>query len=104
MDCVGLVLLALEAAGVRLNVVQDYPLRPNRVEEAERRLGQLGLLRVDGRDVRPGDIVLTEPQAALLHFVVATGDGVVEAHAGLRRVVERPWRPDEAIVSIWSVA
>jgi cell wall-associated NlpC family hydrolase len=104
VDCVGLVLVALARAGRPLAVEQSYPRRFHARGEAEARLLALGFRAIDAAEQRPGDIVLTEPVPGQLHFGIMTATGMVEAHAGLRRVVERPLRADERILSIWRVA
>ncbi len=108
VDCAGLVILALAEAGCPLRVEprseQIYALRLPAREEVEARLGALGLEAIAAGAARPGDIVLTEPAPGRLHFGIVTAVGVVEAHAGLRRVVERPWHANERILSFWRVA
>ncbi len=101
VDCVGLVFLALEGAGLGVPFEPTHGMRFQAPEAAEVRLRRLGLRAVAPAGRQPGDIILCEPAPGQLHFAIATAAGVIEAHAGLRRVVERPWRPDERIRSVW---
>lgn len=101
VDCVGLVLLAMAQAGRELRLEQTYRLRFNARADAEARLREFGFVPVRPADRQIGDIVLAEQAPGQLHFGIVTRAGLVEAHAALRRVVERPWRADDNIVSIW---
>lgn len=101
VDCVGLVLVSLARAGCALSVEQSYPMRFHQQDEAEARLRALGFRGIGPADKGPGDIILFGPTLRQLHFGIVTTSGVVEAHAGLRRVVERPWRTDDRVLSVW---
>ncbi len=50
-----------------------------------------------------GDLLLTFPATRQAHLAVRTEKGFVEANAGLRRVVERPWQSGEGWHSAWRV-
>lgn len=96
IDCVGLAAAALDIGPVPTG----YALRGGSAETAERMLAGAGLVRAAG-GTRPGDVLLIEAGPAQLHLAVATGDGIVHADAGLRRVAERPGAPPGRIVSRW---
>jgi hypothetical protein len=48
-----------------------------------------------------GDVVLMATGPGQLHFGVWTGEGLVHADAGLRRVVERPGVPPWPVLGMW---
>jgi murein DD-endopeptidase / murein LD-carboxypeptidase len=48
-----------------------------------------------------GDILLLRPTSVQLHLGLWTGDSLIHAHAGARRVVETPGRVDTPILGIW---
>lgn len=96
IDCVGLVARATGRAGVT-----GYPLRGVAAARAERELAAAGFARV--ADMRAGDVLLLLSGPAQLHLGIRTADGFVHAHAGLRRVVETPGRPD-GVLSAWRAA
>jgi len=92
LDCVGLALLALRAAGASPAVPSGYALRSGDEDGVRSAIAAAGLM--PARDVRPGDLLLMRAGPGQLHFAIETGDGIVHADAMLRRVVERrapPW-------------
>ena len=48
-----------------------------------------------------GDLLLIAAGPGQLHLAVWTGAGIVQAHAGLRRVVETPGWPGEAVAGVF---
>jgi hypothetical protein len=62
---------------------------------------RLGLRQVSLRNAGAGDILMQAPATLLLHLAVRVSGGLVEAHAGLRRVVVRPIAGDENWDSAW---
>jgi hypothetical protein len=64
-------------------------------------LVRLGLQQISIRDAAAGDILMQVPATLQLHLAVRVSDGLVEAHAGLRRVVVRPFAGDETWDSAW---
>jgi len=95
LDCVG---LAAVAAGVKA-VRSDYSLRGNHRGELERELRGLGFYLAE--EAAMGDILLFDAGPAQVHLGVLTGEGVVHADAGLRKVVERPLPFAWSLLSIW---
>jgi cell wall-associated NlpC family hydrolase len=85
LDCVGVVAVALAAAGIRIDVPNDYRMRRGRVPDF---VPPDDVVPCDG--ARAGDVLMCRVSAAQLHLAVRTGRGVVHADAMLRRVVERP--------------
>lgn len=86
LDCVGLVVVAHDLPGDAIR--RDYALRG-----VERAAVEAGLApwfrRVARTQAAPGDVVLIEVAAGVLHLGIASGDGVI--HADVRYgVVERP--------------
>lgn len=87
LDCVGVIVAAYAAVGVRIAAPDDYPLRGWSATRASAwldRCGQRGALF-------PGGVVLIAQPAAQIHLGLWSGDSVIHAHAGLRRVVRTPW-------------
>lgn len=90
LDCVGLVLASLEAAGRPLDFPADYGLRNTDISPLLA-LGEQDEVRQGCLPFTPGDIVLVCPGPAQYHLLVALGPAsFVHAHASLRRVVETP--------------
>ncbi len=98
LDCVGLVLFALGPDVARAR--PTYALSGERsADRAESGLRALGGEQVDRSSM--GDIVLFEPVASQAHLAVASENGIIQAHLGVRRVVEGPADPAWAVRSIW---
>ena len=101
LDCVGLVLAALTAGGRVLECTRDYCLRDEGLgTRAEAGLVAFGGVRVAGV-AWPGDVLLFEPTPGAAHLAIASGDGAVQAHLGVGRVVEGPIDPALRLRSIW---
>lgn len=97
-DCLGLVLLVGQTAGLRIDVA-PLPLRGLTVAHGMSLLRAVGCRPVDV--AAAGDLLLGTPATLQLHLAVRVQGGIVEADAGLRRVVLRPLRADERWHSIW---
>lgn len=95
LDCIGLVVAALAAEGVR----RDYPLRSGDLPTLERELEASGLERGDAWQA--GDVLVMRPAPAQLHLGIWTGSSLVHADAALRRVVERPGAPPWTVMGCW---
>jgi cell wall-associated NlpC family hydrolase len=90
LDCVGLVLECLEAAGRPLAVPASYRLRNTDIASLLQ-FGERDGVSTADLPLQPGDILLVSPGPAQHHLLVALGpDSFVHAHAALRRVVETP--------------
>lgn len=89
LDCVGLVLAALEVVGRRVRV-PPYRLRMSEIGSLVTGASDAGLVEASGPP-GPGDVLLVRPGPAQHHLVIAASlGGFVHAHAGLRRVVLTP--------------
>lgn len=97
VDCVGLVALAHG----REVVPTGYALRTADAGRWEAGLAAAGFARVDVPIA--GDVVILSTGPAQLHLGLWTGDALIHADAGLRRVVETPGLP-WPVVSIWRTA
>lgn len=95
LDCVGLAAAALGIESVR----SDYALRGGSERALEEALREVGLVRRSR--LRAGDLLVLRAGPGQLHLGIWTGEGLVHADAGLKRVVERPGRPPWAVVSAW---
>lgn len=100
-DCLGVVLAAADHAGILIEAPADYELRFHDLDEVESKLDNAGWIAGPRRNARPGDVLLGCPAHGHIHFAVCTEIGIVEAHAGLRRVVERPLAAGEPWKSAW---
>lgn len=98
LDCLGVVIFAAAAAGVRLPDAPDYSLRGEGLLRLDQRIAA-AMLRVDSAGA--GDVMLFEPGPAMRHLGVWTGSSLIHAHAGLRRVVEGPVDPAWTLIGIY---
>ncbi len=98
LDCVGLVLVAAAAVGVR-PVVPAYRLGGDHVALAEALLVAAGCRAVP--TAHAGDIALLAPQARLRHLGIRVAGGLVHAHAGVARVIEGPVDPAWQWLGAW---
>jgi len=99
-DCLGLVLHVAAAAGIHVELAPQ-PLRGMRPKDARILLEGLGLVEVAPEHAGVGDVLMQVPATLQLHLAVRVRAGLVEAHAGLRRVVVRPTAGDETWDSAW---
>ena len=95
VDCVGLVAAALGRSGVR----RDYALRGGCLEALRAEL--VGAELQPAQVAQAGDVLVVRAGAGQLHLGIWTGDGLVHADAGLRRVVERPGEVPWPVVGVW---
>jgi len=96
LDCVGVVAVALRAAGYVGAVPGDYRLRTG---VARFDFVGAGMVAADGR--APGDVIVARAGPGQAHLVVRTERGFVHADASLRRVVERPGGVPWPVISAW---
>jgi hypothetical protein len=95
VDCVG---LALNVYGIPATYVSgDYELRGQHEERALTFL-ETRFRRIGPSAVRAGDLLLMRVADDQLHIGVRTSQGFVHAHAGLRRVVETPGKPQWPLI------
>lgn len=98
LDCVGVVLAAAAAVGVKPTCLPAYRLGGN-YPDVEAILATHGCMCVGV--ILPGDVLVFAPTPQRRHFGIVTPTGLVHAHAGLDRVVEGPIDPEWAIVGRW---
>jgi len=94
LDCVGLVGAALEASPP--SGYRPHGTTMAQVRAAMRRAG----LSPAGA-MAAGDVLVMKSGPQQLHLGIWTGEGLVHADAGLRRVVERPGPPHWPVIGIW---
>lgn len=94
LDCVGLV-----ACATGLEARSGYALRGGSPGEIAAALEAAGFRPVE-QDA-PGDVLLLRPGPGQLHLAIRSRHGIIHADAGLRRIVERPGRPDQEVMGIW---
>lgn len=102
LDCVGVVLAALEALGRRAPEMRRYALRNSDVTQLFDLAAPAGFRLRDRATEAPGDLVLLRPGPAQHHLAIDTGGArIVHAHAGLGRVVEGPRPAHWPIIHRW---
>lgn len=102
LDCVGLVLAAAGAAGIRVEAPDDYVLGGDHSALAAGSLPAAGCRRL--AEALPGDVLLLRAAGGRRHLGIAAGATWVHADLRLHRVVETPaptvgveaWRLPEA--------
>jgi murein DD-endopeptidase / murein LD-carboxypeptidase len=101
LDCVGLVQVALQAAGYAARAPTRYALRGDYAAMASDFLTASGLVQQIRDDILCGDILLVQCGPMQNHLMIAVDVGVVHAHAGLRRIVFTPGGIPWPILQIW---
>lgn len=97
-DCLGLAVQVAQGAGLAVNV-PPLSMRGHELDQALALLWRMGCRRVEL--ARPGDLLVRIPAMLQLHLAIRVDGGLVEAHAGLRRVVLRPIGSEEQWHSAW---
>jgi hypothetical protein len=98
LDCVGVALIAAEAAGRRA-AVPPYVLAGDHEARLDAAVAALGCTVVVVPE--PGDLLVLAPAAGRRHLAIVTPRGIIHAHAGLGRVVEGPLDPAWALIAVW---
>lgn len=101
LDCIGLFAAALALCGRRIAMPTGYSLRLNRIEPWLPEPLACGFAPAEPPFLA-GDVIMLIPGPAQYHLAIAarTG-GWVHAHAGLKRTVLQPGRPDGTIIHHW---
>lgn len=102
LDCIGLIEQAIAATGGTPRLPRSYALRTSQWAALPAIATGLGFVEVTAR-LEAGDICLIQPAPAQWHFAVAACSqaGLIEAHAGLRRVVRTPLPYPHPILRRW---
>ncbi len=95
LDCIGLVAAAVGTA----DPPAGYALRGGSVEALAMGLRAAGFR--PARAMQAGDVVAMRTGPEQLHLGIWTGEGLVHADAGLRRIVERPGEVPWPVLGIW---
>lgn len=105
LDCVGLVVAAIRASGRTCELPTGYRLRTGQWPDVDQWAGRNGFRPASGA-LAPGDVVLSTPGPGQLHMAIVHEDTlkVVEAHAGLRKVVLGAAPAADALVRRWCLA
>jgi len=86
LDCIGLVIAALNAVGQTMPKLPDYRLRNLAIGDPASLAAQAGFEQSSG-EIHAGDLLLVKPGPAQFHFLIALGgDRYVHSDASLRRV------------------
>ncbi len=106
LDCAGLVLAAYAAAGAELRAATGYPLRGMAAARICAFADASGLSRLPAdAPLRCGDVALLALAGRQFHFGLLgwlNGTaGLVQAHAGLRRVTVGPADPAVPVIGRW---
>ena len=97
LDCVGVVAAALGKLGRSAAFPQNYALRNRDIDRAFALAPCCGLIEANGEQ-RAGDVILLEVGVCQYHVAICVKGGFVHAHAGLRKVVRSPERPDGKVL------
>lgn len=90
LDCVGVVICSLRAAGLRTQALPPYSLRNRDYSFIPDLAASSGFNQVSGQAMR-GDVILVTPGPAQRHLLIAaSGTAFIHAHAGIGRVVRMP--------------
>ncbi|MBX3562452.1 MAG: peptidoglycan endopeptidase [Sphingomonas sp.] len=95
LDCIGLV---AAAAGIA-DPPSGYALRGGSAEVLAKGLRAAGFRPV--RAMEAGDVLTLRTGPEQLHLGIWTGDGLIHADAGLRRIVERPGELLWPVLGVW---
>lgn len=101
LDCVGVALIAAQAAGVIGLTLPAYTLSGDGEGRIEAVLRACGCQWLGDETPQPGDLVVVAPAPGRRHLGVVTDAGLVHARAALARVVEAPADPGWIPVSAW---
>jgi len=101
LDCLGVAINVLSAAGEAVKPPGPYGLRNSNIEPFVALAKAANLVKVQ-RPHRPGDLLVTMPGPAQHHLMVCVGENrFVHAHAGLGRVVSWFGPVGSPVVAIW---
>lgn len=104
LDCVGLLLAALDHAGFAAPVVPAGPWRRLSHEDALALLPAHGFTPASGQTAA-GDVLIVRAGPGQRHVLVqGRGDYAVHAHAGLRRTCLSPHPLPWPIETIWRIS
>lgn len=98
LDCVGLVAVAIGIA----DPPGGYALRGGTAEMLAAGLRAAGFR--PAREMKAGDVLAMRTGPEQLHLGIWTGDGLVHADAGLRRIVERPGAAAWPVLGVWRLS
>lgn len=101
LDCVGLVAVAAKKAGLAIEVPHDLPYRGLDVEATAALFCLAACQPVGWEQAMAGDILLRWAAERQPHVAVRSRIGVIEAHAGIGKVIERNLGGDERWHAVW---
>lgn len=102
LDCVGLIVAAMRACGRQCTLPTGYRLRTGEWPGCDGWAAACGFAVAEA-PLAPGDVLMVRPGPAQLHLAIVNeaADRVIEAHAGLRKIVAGPIPPTPAVVRLW---
>lgn len=95
LDCIGVIAVA---HNLQDDAPTGYSLRTTR---PERWIALLDSVALRITEPECGAVMLLQPGAAQLHLGIWTGNSLIHADAGLRRVVETPGLPRWPVIGFW---
>lgn len=101
VDCVGLALLSVRAAGVTIPDPPAYRLRAAAAPMVPGWMQDAGFVAGAGRQT--GDVVIVRVSPLQPHVLIDAGGDMVHAYAGLGRVVHMPLPPEWPILTRWRI-
>ena len=104
LDCIGLVVAALEAIGRPVATLPSYTLRQFDIQRFLAFAQSAGLRSTDAA-AKAGDVLLLHPSPSQCHLAICLAHkGIVHAHAELRRVVITPAPLPWPVTRRWRLA
>lgn len=101
IDCIGLVLLALQGSGRPVPPLPRYTIRSSEPFDVAGVLGRCGFAPAQDATV-PGDLLVVRPGPGQVHFLLVSRPGeAVHAHAALGRVVATPFPLPWPVLGHW---
>ncbi|MEM7568153.1 MAG: NlpC/P60 family protein [Pseudomonadota bacterium] len=89
LDCLGLIVVAAQAAGITMADQRAYSRQPNQADFQQYVAANAMALRTQ---VAPGRIGVFDFGAGPQHVGLFTGAGLIHAYAPARKVIEHGWR------------
>ena len=101
IDCLGLILAALDDVGITTPPPPAYAMRNSTIAPLLAFAEEVGLM-LGTAPIQAGDILLGRTGPAQFHCAIALGErGFIHAHAGLRRVVQTPGAFPWPLTRLW---
>ena len=105
LDCVGTLMVALQAIGRVVPECPLYALRNASYASHDKAMEQIGFVRPSRAEHQAGDVVFAVPGPMQRHVIIVDRKRrFIHAHAGLRRVVAMPGPLPWPVAGHWRLA